>query len=234
MIVFGYGLQKSASSFCFQLVTDMLDAAGQDQAPFRTECFPQLKNVKGKAFVTTNWDTVSQIIDYVERDHDGQMTVAVKTHSALTPRVEALMTLGWATAFATHRDFRDAALSMFEHGQRLRDSGAPMDRNFASLETLDDALLHIANQKPRLQQWMDSSKVCSISYDTLRQNPGKACEKIANHLGLEVDYNPILKKYLGGEAKIGNYNVGEVGRFMTEATDRQKRLADHLFGPVDD
>jgi len=169
----------------------------------------------GKAFVTTNWDTVSQIIDYVERDHDGQMTVAVKTHSALTPRVEALMTLGWATAFATHRDFRDAALSMFEHGQRLRDSGAPME-------------------KPRLQQWMDSSKVCSISYDTLRQNPGKACEKIANHLGLEVDYNPILKKYLGGEAKIGNYNVGEVGRFMTEATDRQKRLADHLFGPVDD
>lgn len=226
MIVLCYGLQKSASSFCYQLICDVLEAAGHPQQEFRTGPLQTIPKTTRGGLVSTSWDCFGSLVDLVGKEK----WVAVKTHGSMTPKIEALLELGWVKSFASHRNLEDASLSLFEHAQRQREAANPQDMGFAHLENLEQAIDHIAEQAPRMQQWISHPKVKPISYELLRSDPARVCGLISSQLGLNVDISELLKEYSNASRKIENFNKGEPNRFSKIATEAQKRLAAERFG----
>lgn len=225
MLVICYGLQKSASTFCFQLISDVLEDAGYPQRQWRRQFLKTLPASTAGGITTTKKDNLETLLSEAE---DGWR--AVKTHSVLTEFAKNLIAQNRVTAFATYRCPRDAALSMFEHAERQRAAGPGGPQGFGSkIFTLEDAIRHVGSMLPRAREWCEHPQVNTVSYEMLRTDSVGACALIAETLGLTADAEKIVSKYESGEGKIQNYNVGRKGRFEAEATPEQKALADMIF-----
>lgn len=227
VIIWVYGQQKSASSFCFQLVCDVLQAAGFEQHKRRAAVLSQVAGAMITGLRSTHASNVKRLVEMIGPDPE---PLAIKTHGNLTPRVARMLDEGKAIGFATFRDPGDAALSLYEHGERNRLEDAEADRGFAQKQSLSEAIDHMAKTLPRISAWASHRAVQPISFDTLSDTPELAVRLIATCLGVNVSERAIVEPYIKGQRRIGNFNVGEKGRFRTLASEEERQLASRLFG----
>lgn len=227
VIIWVYGQQKSASSFCFQLVCDVLQAAGFEQHKRRAAVLAMVDGSMLTGLRSTQASNVKQLVAALGED---KAPLAIKTHGNLTPRVHRMLDEGKAIGFATFRDPGDAALSLYEHGERNRLRDADSDRGFAQKQSLSEAIDHMARTLPRIAAWAAHPAVQPISFDTLCDTPELAVRVIATCLGVTVSERAIVEPYLKSQRRIGNFNVGEKGRFQMLASDEERQLASRLFG----
>ncbi|MCI4645880.1 MAG: sulfotransferase domain-containing protein [Hyphomonadaceae bacterium] len=225
MIVWVYGQQKSASSFCFQLVCDVLEAAGYEQRERRAAYLEGVSGAMTTGLRSTRAENIDQLLAKIGAD---EAPIAIKTHGNLTPKIKAQFRAKQAVGFATFRDPRDAALSLYEHGQRNREKG--IEGKFGEAETLTMAVEHMAKSLPRIEAWTNQGRVKPISYTRLSEEPLEAVRTIARHLKLKVPVRKIVAAYQQGEKEIGNFNVGQKGRFDEIATPEEKAAAEAAFG----
>jgi hypothetical protein len=224
MIIWVYGQQKSASSFCFQLVSDILEAGGFPQDERRKHYLDLVGSKMSTGLNMANTETIEKLLGAMEGD---TAPMALKTHGNLTPRIKRMLREGGALGFATFREPRDAALSLYEHGERNREAGK--SGGFAEKDTLAAALEHMAKALPRIETWASHPKIQPLSFETLSEKPVRAARKIAKHLKIEAPVEAIVAAYRSGEKKIGNLNVGTPDRFAEIASDADRALADRLF-----
>ena len=225
MLVICYGLQKSASSFCFRLISDVLEEAGHPQLRFRRTFLKNLPLSTPGGITSTSQKCMEPLLAEAE-----DRWLVVKTHSILTPIVREKISERSMRAFVTFRDPADSALSMFEHAERNRANGDAAGRSFgAKIFTLEDAIAHVAEMLPRLREWCSCPNVVAFSYDAISDDPAGVCATIADELGFDVDVEKIIFRYHSGEEKIPNFNVGKKGRFDHVATEAQKRMAEKIF-----
>lgn len=201
-IVISYGMPKSASTFAWMLLKQILVEAGDPVATLS----PDAKNNRSKE-------------DFVLRLEDGQIdkiaaetnggSVVVKTHAA------AHLFEGFETpfdrsfVFVQYRDPREISLSLIDHGARARAKGI---KDFADCIDHKSTLKYIDSAFNCARSWMRKDGAMAISYDELCFDSAATIERIGAKLGVDVDPERTLRHF-ADTSTIIQFNKGERDRW---------------------
>ena len=235
MIVLSAGMPKSGTGWYFFLTNDLLVAAGFEDVNvvrdrFHLHSIMQFQN----CYIGT--PTVPKLA-LLSIPHLMGHRFPVKTHTNPLPSLQYLMRTSFLRATYIYRDPRDAALSAFEFGQKIRES-LPTNP-LAQLECLEDVIPMVKEWLLRWERWMRCERALMVRYEDLVADPVNELERLASHLSVSVP-NPVLQsiaaRYQPGpgrtdlESRSGlHFNKGEVGRFRRVMNRAQLDLCrEHL------
>lgn len=134
------------------------------------------------------------------------------------------------------RDPRDIAVSAFDHGQKIRESGAK--HTFAKLNTLDEAILYTENALRMAERWMQLDSVLCVKYEDLLETPSTTLAELADFLDVSLStaqIEMILDRYRARtldsyQQNILHFNKGVVGRFRATMNREQITQCNQIFG----
>lgn len=205
MITVQFGVHKSASTFCTQLIQACLQEAGIPVT------YLPMQKLDAEFFSA-----------YGHLENNSQAAVLVKSHGRLTHPIRERIETDRVSVFATYRDPRDAILSSMDAAPIERQAGK--SNRMASIQSLDDAINVIRHDYDIFFRWTAFHNVTCISYDILAEYPTFAINKIAERLGLNVSSAAILEKF-SDPSRIRRFNKGVANRFRNELTEaEQKRI----------
>ncbi|MBN1953997.1 MAG: sulfotransferase domain-containing protein [Anaerolineae bacterium] len=238
MIVVSAGMQKAGSGWHYNLINDLLVAAGCQDARAVRERFHLHAVLKHHNCLIGRplWPKLA----LVSIPHLMGNTFAVKTHSAPTPSLKWLMARGAARATYIYRDPRDVVVSAFNHGKKLRAAGET--HSFARLETVEAAIQATAEWLDVWRAWAACENALLTRYEDLLTDPLAEMHRLADFLGLSVpaaEMERIVAAYQAGssgaEAKTPpkqglHFNQGVAGRYAAALSDEQLALCQRQFG----
>jgi hypothetical protein len=140
-----------------------------------------------------------------------------------------------------YRDPRDVALSAFEHGEKIRQSGAVLETLFDQLTTMEETIEFASSLLPIWRKWVASDKVLLVRYEDMRQNPCREGDRLVSHLNIDVPQEvlrSIIEQYEIKNGSIGSishslhFNKGVTGRWMEVFSASQRELSQERFGNI--
>jgi hypothetical protein len=166
-------------------------------------------------------------------------TFVVKTHAGPTRSLRYLMSHSAARATYIYRDPRDAAVSAYNHGRKLREQGET--HSFAKLETMATALLAAADWLHVWDEWTSLGNVLVTRYEDLLTDPVDELERLSRFLS--VDSSPegleriaaryqMNRKRKDQDSHLGlgvHFNQGVTGRYKEALTEQELALCDEYF-----
>lgn len=207
MILICYGMQKSASSFAFQLSKEVANTR-YNQWELNQILPEELK----PAFVANNlFETITKLIEYI---HDDQIYV-IKTHCALSEEVKELIREGSAKATISVRDPYDIVVSLKDTGETERRKELSKQREyFTKIMSYDDALKYLPPILKNVSSWLEYKKsgMLTIPFSRIAEDPIAVTQDIAQLLGVTVDAAGIVEPYTSSKKPILEFNVGKQGR----------------------
>lgn len=218
MIVLSVGLQKSGSTWYFNLTNDLLVVAGHQDARIIRQKF-HFHSILRYQNCVVNEPTLLRLA-VIAIPHFFGIAFVIKTHSALSATMRSLMSLNIMKATYIYRDPRDAAVSAFEFGQIIRNQGET--HTFAKLHTLTDAIRYIRSQLAKWDDWTRCNHVLTVRYEDLLTDP-------VDELNVPcVDLQRIATSYrtdqvTPGKAKALHFNIGSAGRFAQVMNQKGSR-----------
>src|SRR5690606_16696526 len=243
MLIVSASLKKSGTGWLYNMLNDLLVAAGHEDSRALRDRYGLDDVVKGwLCHAHPRWPLIRRVLPLLRRGE----TLAVSTHSGPNPELLALMALGLAKATYLYRDPRDAALSILDHGERVRRVDADWEE-LASLEGVEDAARYIAALLPLYRRWSRVPGVLLLRYGDLLADAVGQLRRLARHLGLAVP-EPTLAEVAGRYAKskvAGEYdetswgpewnrlhfNKGVAGRYAEELSAAELAVCERHFGP---
>lgn len=234
MIILAVGMPRAGSGWHYNLVHDMVVAAGgQDArvirrrfllAPILTEVNCNIRALSTK-----------RLLPVLVPSRLGN-TFAIKTHSGPTPLALQLVASGQMRVTYIYRDPRAALLSALEYGQRAR--AADRENAFSHLETFDQALAFMLDYLRIGKQWMAVEGVHTLRYEDLLTNYIAEAERLARFLGVDPAA-PAVKDAIEfyrsekGEpgAKGQHFEHGVAERFREALTPEEFAAATRAFEP---
>jgi hypothetical protein len=236
MIILAVGMPRAGSGWHYNLVHDLLVAAGgQDARVIRRRYFlqPILTEVNCNIRVLS----AKRLLPVMVPSRLGN-TFAIKTHSGPTSLALNLIANRQMRVTYIYRDPRAALLSAVEYGQRARQAGR--QNAFAELETFDQALAFMQNYLRIYEQWMAVSDIHSLRYEDLLTNYDAEAGRLAAFLGADPAW-PAVKEAVefyrsekggGDRAKAGlHYQHGQAERFRLAFTAAELEQVNLAFGP---
>lgn len=173
-------------------------------------------------FVQLGDGDLSRIAGLVPADQ----TLVIKLHGPLHDDIRASLDQGLCRAICTHRDPRDAAVSLGDAAHRERRRRDSLRRDaFTVLATLDECIATIAQRLADALPWLRHERVLRLDFDGLRRDPYASAQAICAYLGLTIDPAAVLLRYLADKHRIGEFNIGAAGRYRTCMTAAQERQA---------
>lgn len=221
MLFITYGLQKSASTFCFQLAYDIAWCSGHDQTAL-WDAF--LRPSARDRYLPIDAFPVRDVAEAVPRDR----VLVIKTHSPMSDDARSLLAEGLIRASATFRDPRDAAVAVLDAASKGRER--TKNEAFGEVCTMADAIDLIADNLPNTTGWLADPRVLKLPFDLLATEPVAATHRLADYMGLEVDAAEIVKPYLTGRKAIFEFNEGLGGRHRERMTAADLDYARQRFG----
>jgi len=234
MIVLAVGMPRAGSGWHYNLVHDLVVAAGGQDArairrrfllsPFLTEVNCNIRTLSTKRLAPV---LVPSMLGN---------TFAIKTHSGPTPMALRLIQSGRMRVTYIYRDPRAALLSAYEYGQRARAAGR---RNaFAKLTTMEQTIEFIQNYLRIWKEWMSLDGIHSLRYEDLLANYDQEVERLERFLNANPT-NPNVKEAIdfyrseksGKPAKGQHFQYGEADRFHEVLTQEQLKAANQVFEP---
>ncbi len=190
-VFISYGMTKCGSTLAFQLARVALIQAG-----FNQPLLPQPARSPSRKinFVSEITEDIADQLTAFARDLGHP--IAIKTHNRPEAPVLGMIERGEARAHAVHRDLRDMALSMMDHGERARETGRPA---FAEIATMEDAIAGISNQLDTLSAWLQIPGVRRLNYDAVAFDTERAAAAILDHLGIDGKPRRIARQVLNKE-----------------------------------
>ena len=214
MIIFCYGIPKSASTFTFQLTQKVLELSGYSNDIMPPEII--------RPNLTENYlDILNQEIITMVDEFAQDTIIVVKTHAPISDAVKDLLDTDRAYALANYRDPRDIALSYVDHGQRSRSKGQPF---FAPFHDPKQALKPLKQHYDDFKGWYMSHNVKSILYDDICFNSLSTLSEIIRFLGLNIDADTVLESFIDKENTIGQFNKGKKQRYIDDMNDSDKLI----------
>jgi len=233
MIILAAGMPRAGSGWHYNLVHDLVVAAGGQDArairrrfllrPFLTE-------------VNCNIGTLStkRLAPVLVPSMLGN-TFAIKTHSGPSPMALRMIRSKRMLVTYIFRDPRAAMLSAYEYGQRARDIGRK--NAFARLETMDQAIDFIKVYLRIWKQWMAIDGLHSLRYEDLLANYDAESERLARFLkadpasAVAKDAIEFYRSEKGARGSKGqHFQVGEAERFRITLSPDQLKAANDAFG----
>ena len=235
MIVISAGMPKAGTAWYYQMTNDLLVAAGfQDAGGVREKFHLDTIMLYETNSVGGSW--ISQHLLLIP--HLMGHSFAIKTHKPPQRMFRLWEAANIAKSTYVFRDPRDAALSAYEHGQRLLARGRR--GTFAQLTTLEDAIVKAQEWLFVWQQWMDYGRALVVRYEDLLLNTTVELQRLAMHLSLSVGVGimeDIVNRYkaenvsaLPPEKGKLHFNKGITGRFRQVMTTQQQQMCQDLLG----
>ncbi len=207
MIVVCYGIHKSASTFTYQIVKEIL-LANFDSVECPDGVFPAKEN------------SLAQFKDIILSDNK---VLVIKTHGASTPYVDELKSQTRVLSTANYRDPREIALSMIDHGNRSREQG--QENVMAGIETIDDAISLLKVEIKRFETWTAHDFNMPVFYEDICFDSIPNVKKLFTHLtgkpSTDEDAQAILDKF--SERKNIMFNKGKKKRYEEDMTQENSQ-----------
>ena len=218
MIILSFGMPKSASSFAFQLVSEMAGLAGYDQLEIRRK---YLVGHQQNAFQMLNPGNCGGLFQSIPDDE----IYTIKTHGSFCEPIEHGLSHGKIKALATYRDPLDMAVSLLDAGEKERLRPTHQQRkDFAELFTLSDAIKVIDWSVDEADKWLSNPFTMNVPYTEVFNGAEQVAIKLQNFLGLGENAVVACNKYLLNKNKILEYNVGGLERWKNRLTSGEADL----------
>jgi hypothetical protein len=249
MIILAAGMPRAGSGWHYNLVHDLVLAAGGQDArairrrfllrPFLTEVNCNIRTLRPRRLAPV---LVPSMLGN---------TFAIKTHAGPSPMSLRLIRTNRMRVTYIYRDPRAALLSAFEYGQRSRSAGRK--NAFARLETMDQAIDFIKIYLLIWKQWMKVEDIHSLRYEDLLANYDAEADRLARFLKADPASKAAKEaiefyrsEKAGAEPPSGaervrsergaagykgqHFQVGEAERFRQVLAADQLKLANEAFG----
>jgi hypothetical protein len=238
MIVVSAGMQKAGTGWYFNLTNDLLVAAGHQDVRVLRERF-HLQRLMKHGNCNIGRPILPRLAVLLSFHLLGN-TYVVKTHSRPTPSLRALVAAGVARITYVYRDPRDAAISAYDHGCRLRRH--KQTHTFARLKTMESAILSARDWVQTWERWIACRGVLATRYEDLLVDPLRELQQLARHLSIKVpaeQLKTIVARYQmkEGGAVQGprvryslHFNKGVAGRFREVLSAEEIALCNEVLG----
>jgi hypothetical protein len=231
MIILAAGMPRAGSGWHYNLVHDIVVAAGgQDARAIRRRFL--LTPILTEVNCNIRSLSVKRLAPVLVPSMLGN-TFAIKTHSGPTPMALRLMQSNRMRVTYVYRDPRAALLSAYEYGQRARAAGR---RNaFTRLETIEQAIDFVKLYLRVWRQWTSLGSIHTVRYEDLLANYDAEATRVAAFLKADPAA-PAVKEAIdfyrserGGKGQ--HFQHGEAERFRHELNPEQLAIANMAFSP---
>ncbi|MEW6715888.1 MAG: sulfotransferase domain-containing protein [Chloroflexota bacterium] len=236
MIVLSAGMPRAGTGWYYNLIHDMLVAAGfQDARKIRQQYHLQRILTEVNCLIPSL--ATPYLLPVLLPAQTGN-TFAIKTHAPPKPFARLLIRRGVIHPTYIYRDPRDALLSAIEYGQRGLMSGISNTfsrRNIVSFET---ALPFMSYQLQVWDAWTQLSQALHVRYEDLLTEYDHEVERLTSFLGLEGRQEiikSVADKYRPEGAQQGqrglHFRQGKIGRFREVLSPEQQQICTKAFAP---
>ncbi len=236
MIILAVGMPRAGSGWHYNLVHDLMETTGCDDA---REIRTQFGLEKILTDVNCNIGVLSaRRLLMVTRPALLGHTFVIKAHSGPTIWARALIQGGLLRATYIYRDPRDAMLSAFDYGKRvLEKQGRP--NAFSHLTDFQKTLDFFSEYVQDWEKWMLVPGVLKARYEDLLQAYDQEAGKLVGFLGLnpaDEAVKAVVEKYRPGGQVQGQQGThffkGQVGRFRERYSAAEQKILAEKFGPT--
>ena len=233
MIVISAGMQKSGSAYFYNLLNDLLVAAGEQDARTVKDQY----NLDGQMQWANNNIGQPRFIKLLRLHMIRRKTgsFAVKTHAGPNWVTRLFSALGAVKIIYIFRDPRDALLSAVDHGQKILNEGET--HTFAKFASFEKALPVVKKWSRTWRRYHNMGDVLVVRYEDLMANPEEVMQSCESFLGISVSdkaRKQIIWKYdrrnKAAKKKALHFNKAVTARWKTEMSREQKIRCNHEFG----
>lgn len=232
MIVLSVGMPRAGSGWHYNIIHDLMDVAGFDDAREIREKF-RLQKILTEVNVNIgvlSLRRLGMVLVPALLGHD----FVLKAHAGPTPWSRALSALGLLRVVYIYRDPRDAMLSAYEYGRRTAERGRP--NFFAQFDTFEKTLDFMTDYIDIWEAWMKEKRVLIVRYEDLLTDYDTEMEKLLAYLDSDPEDDAVqgvLENYRPGKAdaeQLGlHFFKGKIGRFrQAYANDQQAQMAERF------
>jgi len=233
MIVLSVGMPRAGSGWHYNIIHDLMEVAGFDDARTIREKYRLQKILTA---VNVNIGVLSlrrlgmvMIPALMGRDF------VLKAHAGPTVWSRTLAALGLLRIVYIYRDPRDAMLSAYEYGRRTAEKGHP--NFFAQFDTFEKSLNFMADYVDVWEAWMNEKRVLVVRYEDLLMNYDAEMERLLTYLALDADDDAVqgvVENYRPGKTDAGQQGLhffkGKMGRYQEKYTNDQQAQMGERFG----
>lgn len=158
----------------------------------------------------------------------------IKLHAERRPLADSLIELDLIKPTFIYRDPRDALLSAYEYGERMRKAG--FENAFTPLMTIDDAILFMADYVEIAKGWISSKRTLSLKYEDLIRSYDNEVKRLCDYIQADPEstrIKEVIEKYRPGKKAKHHEGMhfvkGKIGRHKTSFTEIQLAECDRLF-----
>jgi hypothetical protein len=236
LIVISAGMQKAASASYFNLTNGLLVAAGNEDVH-------TLRRRFGLGFfmsaVNCNVGPLRAYkLAWLSLPLGLGQSFVVKTHETPSVWARLWMRMGVARATYIFRDPREVALSLFDHGERLRREGRASLTQFQQLDSLDRAIVFTGRLLPIWRAWTQLPGVLAVRFEDYTHDLPQEAVRLSRHLGLTLDDTAVrqVAERLAPTAAVAatasklHLHSGRGGGWSERMTKAQIETSQKVFG----
>ncbi|MBV6395880.1 MAG: hypothetical protein HFACDABA_01467 [Anaerolineales bacterium] len=234
MIVLSVGMPRAGSGWHYNVIHDLMAAAGAADA----------RDIRVKYRLQKILTEVNCNIGVLSARRLAMTTVpalmgntfVIKAHAGPSAASRFLAAIGLMKVSYIYRDPRDAMLSAFEFGQRAIQNGRP--NAFSHLTDFQKTLDFMSEYVRVWERWMGETTPLIARYEDLLLNYDAEVMRLAEYLNLDgsrPEVRAVIEKYRPekAEGQQGlHFYKGKIGRFREAYPEDQQRIMAERFAPV--
>jgi hypothetical protein len=232
MIVLAVGMPRAGSGWHYNLVHDLMQAAGAvDARAIRTQY--HLQDILTE--VNCNIGVLSaRRLARVSIPALMGRTFVIKAHAGPTAGSRLLGDLGLLRVAYIYRDPRDAMLSAYDYGQRALAKGRP--NAFSHLTDFEQSVEFIMDYVHIWDRWVHERGVLVSRYEDLLTDYMAESARVAEFLNVDgnrPEVRAVIERYRpdAAEGQQGlHFHKGKMGRFREIYTSAEQRILQEKLG----
>lgn len=228
MLFICYGMVKSASTYTFQVVEDIIKTDCANKNLDYIKISELVDSLEYDFFdASTNIELVLDAINSSSYDFWGEHHLIVKTHLPYT-FFENVIDARATKAILNYRHPAEIALSLVDVAKKEIASGK---NRFSEYDSFDKAMAQLPYQVETFLSWFRTKNITShiISYDDIAKQSVNVIRQVADFIGVDFDISDIVAKYEKDNTKIVEFNKGVFGRRFNEINEFELNMIENKF-----
>ena len=233
MIVLSAGMPRAGSGWHYNLVHDLMKAAGAaDSREIRAQY--GLQHILTEVNCNIGVLSARRLARVTPPALMGK-TFVIKAHAGPTSASRLLQRLGLLRITYIYRDPRDAMLSAYDYGQRALERGRP--NAFSHLTDFQKSVDFIMDYVRIWEKWMKERDVLIARYEDLLTNYDQEAPRLIGFLNLNgsrARVQNVIDGYRPGtvEGQQGlHFYKGRIGRFRESYSVEEQAVLKEKLGP---
>lgn len=236
MLVISFGVMKSASSYQYQILCELLAARHRSFDDYLLH----RRHLVGQKFADLYFDPLTDEITDIEKLIPKTEYFTFKTHNTFnnseftkgkepvaSEKLMKAISEGDIRIICSLRDPRDILLSAIDHSKRTIKDGT--NDFFSTLKNYDDVVPHIKSGFRKAKVWFKTGHTLFIPYEFLFELEEEIILSIQSFVELPfIDINQRISR-LKNKKQIHQFNKAEPNRWMNELDKNEQEKFSEIF-----